>query len=135
MPRDSQRWGSNSELEFIKRLGSHRPLDEISPDSILPKKELIRRYIASSSNRSNWDDINDDWVVKSAREYLNRLEAVDEKDNGPNNRQDDTGLGTRVSDEENTKVDEGGLSSPQNSGVGNYESAEESCGEVYIDNR
>jgi len=57
-------WGTDSEIEFIKKLGNHRGCAELS------RKELLTNYIHAARNRNNWGPVKSDQVIAYAEAEL-----------------------------------------------------------------
>lgn len=66
--REDNSWGTESEIGFIKKLGSHRKRTESSL-----VKDLIEGYIKAASKRNNWGAIDRHKVLTAAKEELQRL--------------------------------------------------------------
>lgn len=75
--RSAYNWSTESEIDFLKRLGTHR---QGQPDQVgdVPKRErlqLLYNYRSSMRNRTNWGDVDSVEVAKALHKMIRELEA------------------------------------------------------------
>ena len=69
------RWSIVSEIQFLNKLGMWLPEDKRPQNSAQYRIKLLERYLAATSLRTDWDDLEREAILTHARNLLAKVRA------------------------------------------------------------